>query len=177
MFVTCKQSSYKVTFFNLQKVSFFQFYPTDLVNTKTTIPHRVGEQRWIYTSPSGDSPCNTKSQHYGLLLLWTLHLYLMVSKSSAQKELVMVFYASVFSQSESGKYFEWIISNYWMRLSKISWFVSGEQINYFPKPKAEANNWSARNNWSAIWRIFAELDKPKRTLSKMNLTSMQVSMF
>ena len=29
----------------------------------------------------------------------------------------------------------------------------------------------------AIWRIFAELDKPKRTLSKMNLTSMQVSMF
>ena len=30
---------------------------------------------------------------------------------------------------------------------------------------------------SAIWRIFAELDKPKRTLSKMNLTSMWVSMF
>ena len=29
----------------------------------------------------------------------------------------------------------------------------------------------------AIWRIFAELDKPKRTLSKTNLTSMQVSMF
>ena len=26
-----------------------------------------------------------------------------------------------------------------------------------------------------IWRIFAELDKPKRTLSKINLTSMQVS--
>ena len=30
---------------------------------------------------------------------------------------------------------------------------------------------------SAIWRIFAELDKPKRTISKMNWTSMQVSMF
>ena len=30
---------------------------------------------------------------------------------------------------------------------------------------------------SAIWRIFAELDKAKRTLSKINLTSMQVSMF
>ena len=29
----------------------------------------------------------------------------------------------------------------------------------------------------AIWRIFAELDKRKRTLSKLNLTSMQVSMF
>ena len=45
-------------------------YPSDLVNTKTTIPLRVGEERWIYTSidashlgiypplftnPSGDS--------------------------------------------------------------------------------------------------------------------------
>ena len=26
------------------------FYPADLVNTKTTIPLRVGEERWIYTS-------------------------------------------------------------------------------------------------------------------------------
>ena len=26
------------------------FYPSDLVNTKTTIPVRVGEERWIYTS-------------------------------------------------------------------------------------------------------------------------------
>ena len=26
------------------------FYPTDLVNTKTTIPLRVGEERSIYTS-------------------------------------------------------------------------------------------------------------------------------
>ena len=25
------------------------FYPPDLVNTKTTIPLRVGEERWIYT--------------------------------------------------------------------------------------------------------------------------------
>ena len=36
------------------------FYPHDLVNTKTTIPLRVGEQWWMYTStlftsPSGDS--------------------------------------------------------------------------------------------------------------------------
>ena len=28
----------------------FFFYPYDLVNTKTTIPLRVGEERWIYTS-------------------------------------------------------------------------------------------------------------------------------
>ena len=26
------------------------FYPSDLVNTKTTSPLRVGEERWIYTS-------------------------------------------------------------------------------------------------------------------------------
>ena len=26
------------------------FYPSDLVNTKTTIPRRGGEERWIYTS-------------------------------------------------------------------------------------------------------------------------------
>ena len=26
------------------------FYPSDVVNTKTTIPLRVGEERWIYTS-------------------------------------------------------------------------------------------------------------------------------
>ena len=32
-----------------------------------------------------------------------------------------------------------IINNYWTRLGKISWFVRGEQINYLPKPKAEAN--------------------------------------
>ena len=25
-------------------------YPSDLINTKTTIPFRVGEERWIYTS-------------------------------------------------------------------------------------------------------------------------------
>ena len=26
------------------------FYPSDLVNTKTTIPLRVGEEQWIYVS-------------------------------------------------------------------------------------------------------------------------------
>ena len=26
------------------------FYPSDLVNTKATIPLKVGEERWIYTS-------------------------------------------------------------------------------------------------------------------------------
>ena len=26
------------------------FYPSDFVNTKTTIPLRIGEERWIYTT-------------------------------------------------------------------------------------------------------------------------------
>ena len=42
---------------------------------------------------------------------------------------------------------------YWTRLSKISWFVSGEQINYLLKPKPEANNWSARD-----WQIMIFCD-------------------
>ena len=39
---------------------------------------------------------------------------------------------------------------------------------------------TTRRATSAIWRIFAELDKPKHTLSQMNLTvdgSMEVSTF
>ena len=37
-----------------------------------------------------------------------------------QQQLVMVNFACGFNQSETGKYFEWIIiSNYWMRLSRI----------------------------------------------------------
>ena len=43
------------------------------------------------------------------------------------------------------------ISNYWTRLSQISWFVSGEQINHLPKPKAEANNWPARHGRITIF--------------------------
>ena len=43
MFVNCEQSSYKVMFLIYKKL-LFSFYPTDLVNTKTTIPLRVGEQ-------------------------------------------------------------------------------------------------------------------------------------
>ena len=39
----------------------------------------------------------------------------------------------------------WIINNYWTRLRKISWFVSGEQINHLPQPSASANNWSTRH--------------------------------
>ena len=36
---------------------------------------------------------------------------------------------------------------------------------------------TTRRATSAIWRIFAKLDKPNSKLSKINLTSMQVSLF
>ena len=43
MFVNCKQSSHLVMVLIYKMLLFFQFYQTDLVNTKTTIPHRVSE--------------------------------------------------------------------------------------------------------------------------------------
>ena len=42
----------KVSEVEIEKAS---FYPSDLVNTETTIPLRVGEERWIYTSTLGVS--------------------------------------------------------------------------------------------------------------------------
>ena len=67
MFVNCKQTSYQGTCLIYKKVPFFHFYPTDLVNTKTTIPSgsvnsarfvpRRFASRYLYpslfTSPSG----------------------------------------------------------------------------------------------------------------------------
>ena len=62
------------------------FYPSDLVNTKTTIPLRIGEERWIYvcldaprlgiypllfTSPSGDS-----CMIYLYLYMYNIYLHL-----------------------------------------------------------------------------------------------------
>ena len=36
---------------------------------------------------------------------------------------------------------------------------------------------TTRGATSTIWRIFAELNKPKRKLSQINLTSTKVSLF
>ena len=33
-----------------EEIEEVSFYPSDLVNTKATIPLRVGEEWWIYTS-------------------------------------------------------------------------------------------------------------------------------
>ena len=44
-------------------------------------------------------------------------------------------------------------NNYWQRFRKTSWFVGGGHINYFPKPKVEANNWSARRQQSRYLTI------------------------
>jgi len=43
------------------------FYPSDLVNTKTTIPLRVGEEWWIYTLTLLVSVC---IHHYSPPLWW-----------------------------------------------------------------------------------------------------------
>ena len=41
-------------------------------------------------------------------------------------------------------------NNNWITLSKISWFVDGEQIHYSIKPEAEKKNWSFRHWWRMI---------------------------
>ena len=52
-----------------------------------------------------------------------------------EQQLVMVNYACGFNQSETGKYFEWIIiSNYWMRLSRI-WRILQIKEGVFPLTK------------------------------------------
>ena len=49
------------------------FYPSDLVNNKTTIPLRVVEERWIYTSTRRDS---VYIHHYLLSLRGIVVYYL-----------------------------------------------------------------------------------------------------
>ena len=51
------------------------FYPSDLVNTKTTLPLRVGEERWIYTSALRVS---VYIHHYSPSLRWIVVYYLLV---------------------------------------------------------------------------------------------------
>ena len=48
--------------------------------------------------------------------------------------------------------------------------------NYSEKHGKKSKN-TTRRATSAIWKIFAELNHPKRALSKMNLTSMEVRMY
>ena len=48
---------------------------------------------------------------------------------------------------------------------KISWFVSGEQINYLPQPSASANNWSARR-----WQITIFCSTSSNALRRVQIT-------
>ena len=49
-----------------EKIEEAFFYPSDLVNTKTTIPLRVGEKRWIHTStPRVSYICTTIHLPFG----------------------------------------------------------------------------------------------------------------
>ena len=45
------------------------FYPSDLVNTKTTIPLRVGEEQWIYTRLGRYTPLFTSTSGDSCILL------------------------------------------------------------------------------------------------------------
>ena len=59
-------------------------YPSDLVNTKTTIPIRVGEERWIYTS--------------------TLRVSVYIRHYSPPLRGIVVYYSEIASQSVSLEY-------------------------------------------------------------------------
>ena len=48
------------------------FYPSDLVKTKTTIPLRVGEERWIYTSTLRFGQFSVANK-YGVSLVWCMN--------------------------------------------------------------------------------------------------------
>ena len=66
------------------------FYPSDLVNTKTTIPLRVGEERWIYTSTLHVSvyihhyspPLRGIVVYYLILLFLSIYLVLIIINDS-----------------------------------------------------------------------------------------------
>ena len=51
------------------------FYPSNLVNTKTTLPLSVGEERWMYTSTLRVS---VYIHHYSPSLRWIVVYYLLV---------------------------------------------------------------------------------------------------
>ena len=56
-------------------------------------------------------------------------------------------------------------------------------ISLVPRVRTRQKTWqeqqedNSNKKTTALWRIFAELKNRERTLSKMNLTSMEVSMF
>ena len=68
------------------KVSEAFFYPSDLVNTKTTIPLRVGEERWIYTETRSVS---VYIHHYSPPLRGIVVYYTATSKFQLQKQFLV----------------------------------------------------------------------------------------
>ena len=73
-----------------------------------------------------------------------------------EQQLVMVNYACGFNQSETGKYFEWIIiSNYWMRLSRI-WRI------------LQIKEGIIHRGWRPSWITPSEICRILHTLQKQN---------
>ena len=61
-------------------------------------------------------------------------------------------------------------------VSRVRTTAGTRRNNYIQKHGKNSKKTTQRAT-SAIWRIFAELDKPRCTVSKMNLTLMRVNMF
>ena len=93
------------------------FYPSDLVNTKTTIPLRVGEERWIYTSTLRVS---VYIQHYSPLLRGIVVYLTFILRGRAGYELIYItneavgrvgYYQLISSKSEKNNCFSKFSSN------------------------------------------------------------------
>ena len=99
---------------------------------------------WTLDEPHGNAFFRSATE--ALSAIFLPKTFLLSHSKEIQK---MLFVPSLSSNKATICISSWFycrtINNYWTRLSKISWFVNGEQINYSPKPKAEANNWSARH--------------------------------
>ena len=76
------------------------FYPSDLVNTKTTIPLRVGEERWIYTSTLRVS---VYIHHYSPPLRGIV-VYYNPSNILAHARLVSTRHVGKYSPAKTGEY-------------------------------------------------------------------------
>ena len=61
-------------------------------------------------------------------------------------------------------------------VSRVRTTAGTRRNNYIQKHGKNSKKTTQRAT-SAIWRMFAELDKAQRTIRKMNLTLMQLGMF
>ena len=68
----------------------------------------------------------------------------------------------------------WVVNKKWLTFHSFQEQGLGEII---AKSMARTARTQLKERHLEIWRVFGELYNPKRALSKMNLTSMEVTMF